>query len=168
METATGTRRAARRPRSGPRPSAGPGRGWPPCSCVNDPAPVNAEFFTPGWLLNARPVLTLPTATVPPAGRARRPGAELPPSTEIRFSRLFFPTEPKSGARGQNLPTVTGVRCTWLVPFLVLSCTCDIPRAAFPPVLAVARRWSADRRFSRPARAWRAEGALVLYARAFS
>ena len=43
---------------------------------------------------------------------------------------------------------------------MVLWCTCDIPGAAFPPVPAVARRWSVDRRFSRPARAWRAEGAL--------
>jgi hypothetical protein len=52
------------------------------------------------------------------------------------------------------------------VAHLDLSYTCDIPGAVFPPVLAVARPWSANRRFSRPARAWRAEGALVLYARA--
>jgi hypothetical protein len=42
---------------------------------------------------------------------------------------------------------VTGVSCTWRVPFMVLSYTCDIPGAVFPPVTALARRWSADRRF---------------------
>lgn len=45
-----------------------------------------------------------------------------------------------------------------------LSSTCDIPRAAFPPVLAAARRWSANRRAFTHGAAWRTEGALVLYA----
>ena len=35
--------------------------------------------------------------------------------------------------------------------FLVLSYTCDVPGAAFPPVPALARRWSADHRFTRGA-----------------
>ena len=45
--------------------------------------------------------------------------------------------------------------CTFLGP----SYTCDIPGAAFPPVPALARRWSADRRLSRAGRAWRAASA---------
>ena len=44
------------------------------------------------------------------------------------------------------------------VPDVYLSGSFDVPGAVFQPVLAVARRWSADRRSSRGARAWRAEG----------
>ena len=47
---------------------------------------------------------------------------------------------------------------------MVLSYTSGIPGAAFPPVPALARRWSADRRLSRAARALEGLGALVLTA----
>src|SRR5207253_2399500 len=57
---------------------------------------------------------------------------------------------------------VTGVSCTWLVPFLVLSYTCHVPGAAFPPVPGLARRWSADRRLSPAARAWEGRRRLGL------
>jgi hypothetical protein len=49
---------------------------------------VNAEFFTPGCLLNARPALTLPAGTVPPAVRgAPRAGRGGTPS--IYRNRVF-------------------------------------------------------------------------------
>ena len=138
--------------------------------CPSGAAPVNAESFTPGCLLNARPALTLPAATVPPATRGRAPGGpgrNSPPSTEIGFLRLFFTCWPEIRyQRGKIGRLLQEFRCTWLVPFLVLSCTCDIPGAAFPPVPALARRWSADRRFSRAARAWRTRGHLGLCPRA--
>ena len=70
--------------------------------CRGGTGPVNAESFTPGRLLNARPVLTLPAATVPPAPRgAPRAGPGQTPSiyrnpvfevlfhflTQIRYQR---------------------------------------------------------------------------------
>jgi hypothetical protein len=54
----------------------------------------------------------------------------------------------------------------WDVPGVYLSWTCDIPGAAFAPVPALARRWSADRRLSRATRAWKAQGTSVACARA--
>ena len=55
------------------RPRPRPGLARLPL-CPSGAAPVNAEFLTPGCLLNARPALTLPAAAVPPATRGRAPG----------------------------------------------------------------------------------------------
>jgi hypothetical protein len=65
-------------PAGRPRPGPGLAR-LPPCR--SGTARVNAESFTPGCLLNARPPLTLPAATVPPTTERRpgRAGAELRP-----------------------------------------------------------------------------------------
>ena len=99
-------------------------------------------------------------------GRIRpgRAGAELPSSpssTEIGFLRPFFASGPEIRCqRGK----IWRLLREWDVPGVHLSCTCDVPGAAFAPVPAAVRRWSADRRLSRAARAWRAKGALVLHA----
>jgi hypothetical protein len=63
---------------------------------------VNAESFTPGCLLNARPALPPSAATVPPATKGARPGragAELPHLQKSGFRGPFSPFDPKSDAR---------------------------------------------------------------------
>jgi hypothetical protein len=74
----------------------------------------------------------------------------------------------RRGGRGDPPGAIPAGRLGPTQPFLVLSYTCDIPGATFPPVPALSRRWSADRRLSRAARAWKAEGTLALPADAGS
>jgi hypothetical protein len=98
--------------------------------CPSGTAPVNAEFFTPDSLLNARPALTLPAATVPPT-RERRPGragVQLSPHLQKSgFGGPFSLPGPKSGARGAGLIGCYGspVYPAWSIlgPFVYLRFT---------------------------------------------
>jgi hypothetical protein len=67
------SRRPARPGRPGGPSPPRPGLASLPL-CRSGAASVNAESFTPGCLQNARPALTPPAATVPPATRGSAPG----------------------------------------------------------------------------------------------
>jgi len=120
------SRRPARPGRPGGPSPPRPGLARLPL-CRGGAAPGNAESFTPGCLLNARPALTLPAATTPPATRGARPGragAELPPSTEIRFSMPFFTLGSEiSYQRGKISPLLQEVD----IPGLYLSWSFGVP-----------------------------------------
>ncbi len=116
-----------------------PGGPSPPRSCLarlplrrGGTVPSNAEFFTSGCLQHARPVLTPPAPTVPPAARGRAPGAgaELPPYTEIGFLRPFFTFRPEiSCQRGKISPLLRESG----VPDLYLSWTFRVPMVYLGP-----------------------------------
>jgi hypothetical protein len=95
-----------------PRPGR-PGGPSPPRPCLarlplcrDGAAPVNAEFFTPRCLLNARPALTLPAATVAPATRERRapgrPGRNSLHLQKSGFGGPFSLSAPNQVAEGQD------------------------------------------------------------------
>jgi hypothetical protein len=143
------------RPGRPSRPSPPRPRPARPLLPRGEAAPPNAVSLTPGCLLNARPTLTRPAAAAPPAREGDRPGpagGETPSPTEIGFSGPFLAAGPEiSYRRGEIVLLLRERGCTSRVPFRDLSSTCDLPRAASPPVSGRRRRWSAGRRFSRQA-----------------
>jgi hypothetical protein len=98
--------------------------------CPSRAAPVNADFFTPGCLLNARSALAIPTATMPPATRGRTPGEPGRNSLIYRnpvFESLFHLLTRDQVPERRSKSTVTGgliyLACTFLGPFVYLRST---------------------------------------------
>jgi hypothetical protein len=172
---------ARRRTARAREPSARPGRpGGPspaqvrPCAVTDVPGrgrPGERRVLH-AWLPPERTVGPDPVGgnrAVGDEGAARpgRPGAELPSSTEIRFSRPFFISSPESGARGAGLAgcyeSSMYLVCTFCVPGIYLRCTWG----AFSPVRAVPGRRMAvvcvTVAPSRAAGTWRAGGACALH-----
>ena len=106
---------------SPPRPGFAP---LPPCP--SGTAPVNAESFTPGCLLNARPTLARRRLPCRRRRGSRAPLAGGRHSLHLQKSGFqgFFHLQARNQVpEGQNLPTVTGGSCTWRVPFVYLRYT---------------------------------------------
>lgn len=105
-------------------------------------APVNAESFTPDFLLNARPGRR---RAVGDEGAARPvgPGRSSPHLQKSRFGTIFGLSVRNLVPERQVRTVVMGVPCTWRVPFVYLSYTYDVPGVPFPLVLAVPGRRTA-------------------------
>ena len=136
-------RRAALTSRPGVRasgPSRTPGRAVPgqvrPRTVTAVPgrraAPVNAESFTPGCLLNAHPGGHRAAAT---RGRYALAGpGETPANTEIRFERPFFTRCPELGVlEGRGTRLLRELRCACGGPDLYLGRFPPGPGRARPP-----------------------------------